>query len=345
MIALKKHNWLLLSIMLLAGTMSCRFSSSPGHDSDKLNTGNHHAVPVIFDTDISEDYDDVGAMGMLHALADLGEIKILATVASNKAPLVVPCIDVINTYFGRPDLPIGAPKSAGVNRAPKELKWPDSLAANFPHTYKSTDQAPDAVKIYREILANEPDTSVVIVTVGFLTNISDLLKSGPDDISPLSGKELAAKKVKHWVAMAGRFPEGLEYNVRMDSLASEYAINHWPRPIIFSGFEIGVRVLTGLILIEEGPKESPVTMAYALSIPQRYYDTNGRMSWDQTALLVAARGFEPYYDTEHGLFITNPDGSNKWKADPNGPHIRLIEKMPPDSVAYIIETLMMHTPI
>ncbi len=39
--------------------------------------------------------------------------------------------------------------------------------------------------LYRKILQNQPDKSVTIVTVGFLTNICDLLKSEPDEIIPL----------------------------------------------------------------------------------------------------------------------------------------------------------------
>ena len=41
-------------------------------------------VSLIFDTDMAPDYDDVGAMAVLHALADSGEVDILATVSSNK---------------------------------------------------------------------------------------------------------------------------------------------------------------------------------------------------------------------------------------------------------------------
>jgi len=152
---------------------------------------------IIFDTDIGGDYDDVGALAMIHALADKGEIEILATIASNLSPLVVPGIDVINTYFNRPDLPIGAPKTPGVTQDSRELHWPDSLIKYYPHDFTSTAEAPDAVQVYRKILSQQPDTSVTIVSVGFLTNLYNLLRSKPDSISPLSGNELVAKKVYH----------------------------------------------------------------------------------------------------------------------------------------------------
>ena len=318
-------------------------------DKTKVNNSDENnnklvPVPIIFDTDISGDYDDVGAIGMLHAFADYGEIEILATMGSNLAPLVAPTIEAINTYFGRQDLPIGVPKTNGVYQDSRELHWPDSIIKYYPHTYNSNDDAPDAVKVYRQVLSKQPDTSVTIVTVGFLTNLSNLIKSAPDSISPLNGLDLVRSKVKKWVAMGGKFPNGKEVNIKRDSTASKYAIDRWPTPIIFSGFEIGEVVLTGLELIKNGDKKSPIRMAYDISIPKRPNDKFGRNSWDQTALLVGARGFEPYYEYETGRFITSNDGSNSWESDPLGPHKYLLPKMKPDSVAREIEKLMMHTP-
>src|SRR5687767_14035550 len=71
-------------------------------------------VNIIFDTDIGPDYDDVGAITLLHAFADSGRVNILATVASTKYPAVTQVLDVFNTYFKKPDLPIGVPKGNAV---------------------------------------------------------------------------------------------------------------------------------------------------------------------------------------------------------------------------------------
>src|SRR4051812_16913453 len=90
-------------------------------------------VPVILDTDIGPDYDDVGAVAMLHALADKGECRPLAIMASNKHPLVGPAIDILNIYFGRPNLPIGAPKGAGAPDIGAKQKWPEMLVKKYPH--------------------------------------------------------------------------------------------------------------------------------------------------------------------------------------------------------------------
>ena len=56
-------------------------------------------VPIIFDSDIGPDYDDVGAITLLHALADSGKANILATVASNKYSRISSVINIFNTYF------------------------------------------------------------------------------------------------------------------------------------------------------------------------------------------------------------------------------------------------------
>ena len=71
-------------------------------------------VKVIFDTDMITDFDDVGALACLHALADAGECEILATVSSTRGNASVGAVEVINRYYGRADLPVGAPKGMGV---------------------------------------------------------------------------------------------------------------------------------------------------------------------------------------------------------------------------------------
>lgn len=298
-------------------------------------------VSLIFDTDMGPDYDDVGALTLLHALADSNEVKILATVSSNLDSLAGPCINVINTYYGRPELPIGAPKE-GINMGDhwhKEM-WTIALATKYPHALKKTASAPEAVQVYREILATQPDYSVVIVTVGFLTNLANLLESAPDKYSPLSGKQLITAKVKRLVSMAGGFPSGNEFNVRTDSIASLKVFSEWSTPITFSGFEIGDKIITGKRLIESDIAETPAKKAYSICLKQADFD--GRMSWDQITTLIAVRGTEKYFDTARGRIVVNPDGSNTWQDTSNGNHEYLKWKMSKDDLTEIIEDLMMY---
>ena len=312
--------------------------------SNQADIKNNKPVKIIFDTDMGPDYDDVGALAFLHAMADSGKVEILATVASNKHELVAPSINVINTYFGRKELPVGAPKTAGVNLGSSQ-HWADSIVAKYPHSIKSTAEVSDAVDVYRKILNNEPDGSVTIITVGFLTNLNNLLKSQPDAISPLSGKELVIKKVKKLVSMAGKFPEGKEFNVFMDSTASKCVYENWPGEVIFSGFEIGSAIHTGLKLIKSDIQNSPVKDVFRISIPLAEEDKEGRMSWDETAVLIGVYGTERFFDLVRGKIIVNADGSNTWENNNEGKQIYVKQKMPIPEISSFIEARMMHQPV
>ena len=303
-------------------------------------------VRLILDTDMGPDYDDVGAVAVMYALADSGEVQVLATLSSNKDERTVPCLDVLNTYFNHPDMPLGAPKSeGGVSMTTwHQKKWTDFLPEHYPHQTARTSDAPDAVQVYREILSAQPDSSVVICTIGFFTNLKDLLLSEGDAYSPLSGKELVAKKVKRVVAMAGAFPQGKEFNVYCDVPASRKVTEEWPTEILYSGFEIGDKVLTGKRLVEQPGKGNPVKDVYTLCFAEG--DPEGRMSWDLTAVWVAIKGYAPYYEVERGTFrILNDEGENGWTPDEKGRDLRLIEKIPPTEMARMIENCMMHQPV
>lgn len=298
---------------------------------------------VIFDTDMGPDYDDVGAMAMLHAFADHGEAEILATIASTKYEGVAAVLNVLNTYFKKPDIPIGVPKGDAL-----ELRdfqhWTDTLIANYPHEIRNNSEVPDAVDLYRKILAEQADNSVTIITVGFLTNIAALLQSPPDEFSSLSGKALVEKKVKNLVSMAGKFPSGLEFNIEEDAMAAKYVFEHWEKPILFSGFEIGDKIKTGIPLIHNSNiYNSPVKDVYRISIPKAKEDIHGRMSWDQTAVLVAIKGPAPYYKLISGMIEVDEDGSNSWNNKGSDQHY-LIENRPPEEVQELINELMMHQP-
>lgn len=299
---------------------------------------------IIFDTDLGPDYDDVGALAFLHAMADSGKAEILATISSNKHPLVAPSIEVINTYFNRPDLEIGAPKSAGADMGSTQ-HWADSLVVKYPHDIKSTADVQDAVPLYRKILGSQPDESVTIVTVGFLTNLNNLLKSGPDENSPLSGSELVSKKVKMLVSMAGKFPEGREFNIFIDSISSKFVFENWPGKIIFTGFEIGWEIRTGLRLIQSPALNSPVKDVFRISIPLSEEDKMGRMSWDETAVLIGVYGTDGFFNRVRGKIVVNDDGSNGWIDDPEGNHYYVVQKMPVPNMADFIEDRMMHIPV
>jgi inosine-uridine nucleoside N-ribohydrolase len=305
----------------------------------------HSQVNVIFDSDMGPDYDDVGAITLLHAFADEGKANILATVASTKYENVAAVFSVFNTYFKTPNIPVAVPKGEALDlRDPQH--WTDSIVKNYPHAINSNKDVPDAVALYRRILSIQPDKSVTIITVGFLTNLKNLLQSKPDMFSPLSGEQLVTQKVKQLVSMAGKFPEGSEFNINQDFASAKYVYENWPTPVLFSGFEIGEKIKCGLPLIHnDAITNSPVKDVFRISIPQAEEDSAGRKSWDETAILVGVLGYNKWYDVKHGkISISDKDGSNTWTDDPNEKQAYLVEKTSPEVVQKLIDELIQHQP-
>jgi pyrimidine-specific ribonucleoside hydrolase len=168
------------------------------------------------------------------------------------------------------------------------------------------------------------------------------LKSGKDKYSDLQGDSLVAEKVKLLVCMAGKFPEGYEFNVDKDIPSSQFVFNGWPTNIIFSGFEIGRKIKTGLPIIHnEVIRNSPVKDVFRISIPMAKEDSAGRMSWDETAVLVAIRGYMPFYHLHDGHITVAGDGKNGW-SESGKTQSYLIESEKPENVQALINKLIMH---
>jgi pyrimidine-specific ribonucleoside hydrolase len=300
-------------------------------------------IHIIFDTDFGPDYDDVGAITLLHGFADSGYIRILATMASSKHKNAAAAINVFNTYFRRPGIPIGVVRGNAVELGDKQ-HWTDLVISRYPHKIKNNQEAEDALDLYRKILASQPDHSVTIITVGFLTNLANLLESTPDKYSSMKGFDLIKKKVSNLVCMAGRFPSGREFNLDQDVPSSKKVLADWPTPILFSGFEIGQKIKTGIPLIHDNQiQNSPVKDVFAICIPMALEDSAGRMSWDETAVFVAVKGWRNYYDLEEGGCSINSDGSNEWN-NQGTMKAHLVEKQSPQVMTAIINQLIMHQP-
>jgi len=276
-------------------------------------------VKIIFDTDMESDVDDVAALAMLHGLANNNDCEILATVSSSLNPWSAPVIDVMNTYFGRPDIPIGNVKTRGVYRNSKYAKI---ISEKYPQDTGLGESVENATKLYRRILSQQPDSSVVIVTVGYLTNLSKLLNSSPDEFSPYNGKELIQKKVKHYVCMGGRYPveqnPGKWGNFKPDPEATIHLAKEWPTQIIYTtGGVFSNAIPTGKILFtDKAEKGNPVSEAYKIFLES--WNRNWHHSADLIAVYVAVKGFEPYFKVrEQGYFHFFEDGTHMWRTSPD----------------------------
>ena len=305
---------------------------------------------IILDTDFRSDADDAGALALLNALADNGECQLLGVMASQTGPYVVGAINAVNTYYGRGDVPIGLSPV-------DDQRFNDYYApvvgdpANYPST-QSNATAPDSTTLYRRLLHESPDYSVVIVVVGSQTCVHLLLNSPADHEGDGSigrtGKDLISAKVRELVVMGGNFhnPEHPEHNVNLNIEAAQVVADEWPTPIVYSGWEIGRNVQTGGALTD--PERNPVAKAYELYPAGGVGTIGSSSSYDQTAAYYAVRGVTAdeltLWNLSERCRVTFPDGLTRVESEPLGKHRRLLHEASDEDVAAVIEALMIQPP-
>lgn len=285
-------------------------------------------LPLIFDTDMGNDVDDALALGVIHALQSRGECELLAVTLTKDHELSAPFVDLVNTFYGRPNIPIGVVRN-GPTPEPSKFtvlaKQEDNGKLRYPHQLLSGNDAPEATSLLRQVLASQADQSVVIVQVGFSTNLARLLDSEPDAYSPWNGKELATRKVRLLSIMAGAFEkidgkEHLEYNVVQDIPSAQKLVREWPGEIVFSGFEIGLAVPYPARSIEldfSYVKHHPLAEAYQLYEPTPHE----RPTWDLTSVVYAVRPTHEYFDlSPTGTVSIDQEGRTTFSVSPEGKH-------------------------
>lgn len=288
-------------------------------------------VKIFFDTDMETDCDDAGALAVLHTLADRGECEILATVTSVRDVNSLATVDAINRYRGRPRLPLGLVKGEGVQ---EPSAFAGRIAKEFPHRVTSREALPDAAEVYQTVLAAQPNRSVTIVTVGYHTNLKNLLHLPRRNGLP-SGLELIQSKVVTWVCMGGNFighppKDDLKLgnvNFQRDAASALEVIHEWPGEIVFAGREV-CSVPSGLQIGEHlanTPADNPVRRAY-----EHYFggQAKNRHVADLATVLYAVRGLTDCWDlSEPGRMDLRADMTFQWQFAANGPQ-RYLRKMP-----------------
>lgn len=307
-------------------------------------------VRIIFDTDMANDCDDAGALAVLHALADQGKADILAIVTNRKDPsnASAAASDAINTFYGRPYIPIGTDKDGAKTRKARPSSYCPTLRDEFPNDIGPDNKCPDSLDIYRKTLAAQPDKSVVICSVGALSNLEDLIRSSADQHSSLTGKELIQKKVKLTLIMGGGFPRTAvpETNIKLDPASAVTVCNEWPGPILWQGYEVGAAIMSGAKLKNTSPK-NPIRRSFEL---RPFRDgmaiDKGKPSHDQATVMLAVFGPEPEYWTviSKGRVVFDSDGHCEWKRDWAKNHRYVKIKGDSAKMAERIETLMSQPP-
>lgn len=300
-------------------------------------------VAIILDTDMSGDCDDVGAMAVLHALADRDECRILAVVINRRdlSLASAAAVDVINTFYGRSEIPIGTDKK-NPTALQRTSTFTPVLRDEFPHRVGPDDTLPDALEVYRQTLAAQPDGSVTICSIGSLSNLADLLRAEP---------ELVRRKVQRLVIMAGGFPRSAkpETNFVTHLAPAREVVAHWPGEIIWQGDEVGQALITGAAL-QQVPKHHPIRRAFETRYQFLSHGPaaieRGKPSYDQAAVLYAVRGPEPeFWELVRGGRVRLlDDGNCEWVEDAASAQAYAKINGDPARLAAVIEALMVAPP-
>lgn len=310
-----KTNNIILAISLAAAIVSgCGKSSK----TDPIN--------LIMETDIGNDIDDAIAMDIIYKAVDAGKVNLLGVCINKEGTAPGEYVDILNTWYGHPDIPIGiihngadcAADARNYAKAVVDMKTPEGKPV-FARTLKDHENITEAPVLYRKLLAGAAKKSVVIASVGFSTNLSRLLESGPDEYSKLTGRELVEKKVKLLVTMAGDFenPKVHEYNVVKDIPAAKKVFEEWPTPVVTSPWEVGSKIKYPATSIENDFKWAglhPMVEAYKAYMDMPY----DRETWDPTAVLYALEGEKWFTLSDHGFIDVSDEGSTLFKPGKKG---------------------------
>ena len=256
---------------------------------------------VIFDTDMCGDVDDVGALYLLLNASKKYGFSIGGIAVNVNSVNEYPAIMALLEEQEMTHIPVGVydgenPESG--NYAP----YVEFLARQYDGEIREIT----AAEIYKTVLSNAEDSSVVVVSVGFFNNINRARNANV---------ELFDKKVRTVVAMAGRFDDvgGFpEFNIREFADDSKEFIENFNGEIIFGGFEIGYKVMTDL---RDVVGDSLLIEAY------RIY-TDGKMmreSWDPLTVDFAVNGENEFYSlSDRGKVDVLEDRSTQFTPCDNG---------------------------
>ena len=251
-------------------------------------------VQLIIDTDLGFDVDDVGAVAIAHALADMGKADILGIVCNTDRDACIVGVDIINTYYGRADMDIGSFKGhfGSYTDNGQDSHYVNDLRARFPHRVESRNDVPSALDVYRSVLQRAANRSITIASIGETTNLQELLRQDRD---------LVHAKVMRVVYMDGGFNFGCAdgaYGPDDECWRSaQYVVANMPSPDVEQIFQLHGDNHNGWWVGNDakcGMDESnPVKVAYQSACRNMWAgacDNYGRDSWDLNSVYVAVAG-------------------------------------------------------
>ena len=222
------------------------FMSCSNVDNPDLLQENNRMPLIILDTDIGSSTDDLFAMEMLYRYEEQGRCRLLGVVVDREGEQNAAFTDVMNTYFGHGDVPIGLVRE-GIDNPKVWIDYAhvadikdNNEQPMFQRTVTDYSKLPDGWLLYRRLLASQPDNSVSIVCTGFVTCLAQLLQSEGDEYSPLNGVELVRQKVKCIYLQGGVFGEAEEpdFNFAQGANFAQEFFSLWPTDVETSVYEL-----------------------------------------------------------------------------------------------------------
>mgnify|MGYP001521181919 CR=1 FL=1 len=163
--------------LLLAGTGCGSRSAAPAPEPIRL----------IVETDMGNDIDDALAFDLIYKAMDDGRVDLLAIGNHKLSPTATDYIDILNTWYGYPDIPLAQSPTPVLND-----HAPDYTAAVCAMTRedgspafarsKTPEQIEDPVTLYRRTLAAQPDRSVTVLSLGFATEWDTPIVQNPFEL-------------------------------------------------------------------------------------------------------------------------------------------------------------------
>ena len=287
-------------------------------------------IPVIIGADFGSSTDDLFALMMANHFIDEGKIDLKGVVSNRMGDKNAVVVDIFNTFYGHPNIPIGLERNGVENpyvftpyNGICDLKTEDGKPM-FERTYPDVSKLPDGYKLYRKLLSEAKDHSMVLVEIGFSTTLCQLLQSDADEFSPLGGRDLVGKKVKAIYIQCGRFQPTdsvCGYNMKAAPTASA---------VFFETLPTNVELHLSPSMVGAGinylPQDVLDDLAYTTKNPikavyENYECTEGQRMWDSNCLVEAVEGENSYNISPRGWVKFVDKGENSlmfFINDPNG---------------------------
>ncbi len=193
------------------------------------------ALTFVLSTDLSSDVDDAAAVGFLLEAVQRGKGQLGACVTDGPTEYASPALRAMLDAWGMDEVPVGAYQ--GSEGDAKEGPYAKGVAEAFGQKGRTRKDFEDDVTVLRKVYASVEEHSIVFIAIGYLNCLDGLMRSKPDEVSPLSGAALFEQKTAYVVSVGQNYlgnSEGVpRWNWKHAHDAAAHVINHMTRPFFW----------------------------------------------------------------------------------------------------------------